>query len=416
MDNVTITNISLSKHKGSIKGAITPPSSKSESNRVLVIHALAGKEGKLDNLSNARDTQTMIRLLQNDQEETWDVLDAGTTMRFLTALSAVSGKQRIMTGTKRMKERPILLLVDALRSLGADISYQEKEGYPPLLIKPFDPKEVKTNTLAIRGDVSSQYITALLMIAPLLPQGLQLELTGKIGSKPYIAMTLQLMELFGVKANWEGSSITVPHQKYKGTTYSVESDWSAASYWFSVAALAKECTLLIKGYKSDSLQGDRIITSIMEKMGVKSTFNEEGILLEKITGFVPTPFEQDFTDCPDLAQTIAVVAAAKGQVVTLKGLESLRIKETDRIAAIQNELRKFGSDLEEIVKDDTYRVVPGNFKMDNQFIATYKDHRMAMAFAPLALLGELSIENPEVVEKSYPHFWEDLKALSFKMK
>lgn len=416
MDNVTLTNISLSKHSGIINGAITPPSSKSESNRVLVIHALAGKEGKLDNLSNARDTQTMIRLLQHDADEVWDVLDAGTTMRFLTALSAVSGTQRIMTGTQRMKERPIQLLVDALRTLGADISYQEKEGYPPLLIKPFDPKEVKTNTLNVRGDVSSQYITALLMIAPLLPQGLKLELSGKIGSKPYIAMTLQLMDMFGVKAHWEGSTITVPHQQYKGTTYSVESDWSAASYWFSVAALSKECNLLIKGYKANSLQGDRVITSIMEKMGVKSTFTPEGIVLEKIKDFNPVSFEQDFTDCPDLAQTIAVVAAAKGQVVTLKGLESLRIKETDRIAAIQNELRKFGSDLEEIVKDDTYRVVPGNFKMNKQFIATYKDHRMAMAFAPLALLGELSIENPEVVEKSYPHFWEDLKALHFDMK
>jgi 3-phosphoshikimate 1-carboxyvinyltransferase len=416
MDNVTLTNISLAQHKGQIKGAITPPSSKSESNRVLVIHALAGKEGELQNLSNARDTQTMIRLLQNDNEETWDVLDAGTTMRFLTAYSAVSGKKRIMTGTMRMKERPILLLVDALRTLGADISYQEKDGYPPMLIKPFDPKQVKTNTLTIRGDVSSQYITALLMIAPLLPQGLKLELTGKIGSKPYIAMTLQLMQKFGVTAKWEGSSITVPHQNYKGTTYSVESDWSAASYWFSVAALAPEANFFIKGYKSDSLQGDRVITSIMEKMGVKSTFTNEGLHLEKITGFVAQPFEQDFTDCPDLAQTIAIVAAAKGQVVTMSGLESLRIKETDRIAAIQNELQKFGSDLEELVKDDTYKVVPGNFKMNNQHIATYKDHRMAMAFAPLALLGELSIENPEVVEKSYPHFWEDLKALGFEMK
>ena len=408
-------NIHLSQHSGHIKGSITPPSSKSESNRVLVIHALANRAGELDNLSNARDTQTMIKLIQDESSEEWNVLDAGTTMRFLTAFTAVRGKARIMTGTHRMKERPIALLVDALKTLGAEISYLEKEGYPPMLVKPIHAADVKTNQLSIRGDVSSQYITALLMIAPLLPQGLELTLTGKVGSKPYIAMTLQLMSKFGVKATWNDNIIKVEHQQYQATSYSVESDWSAASYWFSVAALSKSCELYIKGYKSDSLQGDRTITTIMEKMGVKATFTNEGLFLEKIKGFEAKAFTHDFTDCPDLAQTIAVIAAAQGQEVTMQGLESLRIKETDRIAAIQNELQKFGSDLEEIVKDHTYKVIPGNFKMNKQFIHTYKDHHMAMAFAPLALLGELTIENPEVVEKSYPHFWEDLKVLGFEM-
>lgn len=402
--------LQLKKHTGTVNCSVTPPSSKSESNRVLIMDAITGRKCQLSNLSNARDTQTMIRLLKS-QDKTWDVLDAGTTMRFLTAFTSISGTERVLTGTQRMKERPIKLLVDALKTLGANISYLEKEGYPPISIKPFDPASVAVNKLIIRGDVSSQYITALLMIGPVLPKGLELELTGKVGSKPYIAMTLSLMKHFGVDAEWKENIIRIPHQDYKPAAYTVESDWSAASYWYSIAALANQAEIEIKGYKNESLQGDRVIADIMKNLGVSSEFTGSSVILRKKAH--ADVFEHDFTDCPDLAQTVAVICAAKGIVATLSGLESLRIKETDRIAALQNELNKFGADLVEIEKDVKYKVLPGKFSVADQCVATYKDHRMAMAFSPLALLGDVKIENPDVVEKSYPHYWDDLKIAGF---
>lgn len=403
--------LTIKKHPGTVHCSITPPSSKSESNRVLIIDALAGLTSDLQNLSNARDTQTMIRLLKSN-DAVLDVIDAGTTMRFLTAYLAITGQERVLTGTKRMCERPIRLLVDALRELGAAIEYKDKEGYPPLQIGKFDRKNVKTSHLKIRGDVSSQYITALLMVAPVLPNGLVLELEGKIGSKPYIEMTLSLMKHFGVSAQWDKNIITIPHQQYRPASYKVESDWSGASYWYSIASLAGEARIELLGYKDHSFQGDREIAGIMEKLGVSSTFTSQGVILEK-AGKAVSAFEQDFTDCPDLAQTIAVICAAKGVECTMTGLESLRIKETDRIAALQNELKKFGGDLVEIVPNEKFKVTSSGFRVNGQSVATYKDHRMAMAFAPLALLGELSIEQPEVVDKSYPHFWEDLKTAGF---
>lgn len=402
--------ITIQHPSSKINCTVTPPASKSESNRVLIINALSGKSCKLDNLSNARDTQTMIRLLASD-DKILDVIDAGTTMRFLTAYLAITGQEKVLTGTKRMCERPIKLLVDALRSLGAAIGYLQKDGYPPLEIKDFNKENIKTNHLKIKGDVSSQYITALLMVAPILPKGLVLELEGKIGSKPYIEMTLSLMKHFGVSSEWKGNIITIPSQEYQYNEYKVESDWSAASYWYSIAALSSEGQILLKGYYKESLQGDSAVSTIMENLGVKSTFTADGLLLEKTDTL--KDFSWDFTDCPDLAQTIAVVAAAKGVACTMSGLESLRIKETDRIAALQNELSKFGAVMEEVEKDITYKIVPGTFYIKDPTVETYKDHRMAMAFAPLALLGKLTIEHPEVVEKSYPHFWDDLKIAGF---
>lgn len=406
----TVETISIQKHSGKVQCSVTPPSSKSESNRVLIMEALTGKKCHMGNLSNARDTQTMIRLISSD-DYTLDVLDAGTTMRFLTAYSAVSKKERVLTGTSRMKERPIKLLVDALRELGANIEYKEKEGYPPILVKPFDISNPGTNHIRIKGDVSSQYITALLMIAPVLPDGLEIELEGKVGSKPYIRMTLQLMELFGIPSAWENNIIRIPNKTYEPFPYKVESDWSAASYWYSIAALADDAHIELNGYLNDSFQGDRTVADIMDKLGVKSTFTMKGVTLEK-KGHVSS-LELDFTDCPDLAQTVAVVCAAKNIECTMSGLESLRIKETDRIAALQNELEKFGSGMVEIVPDSVYKVMPGKFEVNGQSVNTYKDHRMAMAFAPLALLGPVRIENPDVVEKSYPHYWSDLKNAGF---
>jgi 3-phosphoshikimate 1-carboxyvinyltransferase len=406
-----MSDIKIKKHSGKINCTVTPPSSKSESNRVLIIDALTGLKSDLQNLSNARDTQTMIRLLRS-KDDVLDVIDAGTTMRFLTAYLSITGQEKTLTGTKRMCERPIKLLVDALRTLGATIEYKDKDGYPPLLIKKFDKKNIQSKHIKIKGDVSSQYITALLMIAPILPEGLVLELEGKVGSKPYIEMTLSLMKHFGVSADWKGNIITIAHQEYKPASYKVESDWSAASYWYSIVALADEATIEILGYNTKSFQGDSTIASIMEKLGVKSTFSSKGVLLEKTTNVVKS-FEHDFTDCPDLAQTIAVICAAKGVECTMTGLESLRIKETDRIAAIQNELRKFGSDLVEVIPNEKFKIANSKFSVEGQSVATYKDHRMAMAFAPLGLLGDLTIENQDVVDKSYPHYWEDLKIAGF---
>jgi 3-phosphoshikimate 1-carboxyvinyltransferase len=408
------TNIQLSHPSKKIKGSITPPSSKSESNRVLVINALAGNNAELSNLSNARDTETMIKLLSDMSNPVWDVLDAGTTMRFLTALSAVSGVEREMTGTTRMKERPIQLLVNALRELGASIEYKEKEGYPPLLIKPFNTQQAHTDYIKIKGDVSSQYITALLMIAPILPNGLTIELLGHVGSKPYIDMTLKLMQHFGVTSEWTENKIQIKHQQYTPNAYKVESDWSGASYWFSIVALAQEADLYLNGYIKNSLQGDAAIVQIMNQLGVQTTYTNEGLHLTKKN--VNKTFEWDFTHCPDLAQTIAVICAVKGVEGTFSGLQSLRIKETDRIAALQNELKKFGIDMIEIEKDTTYKVLPGRFKVNNQSIYTYKDHRMAMAFAPIALLGDLIIENPSVVDKSYPDYWRDLNEVGFDIQ
>jgi 3-phosphoshikimate 1-carboxyvinyltransferase len=384
------------------------PSSKSESNRVLIINALCEQSCLLSNLSEARDTQTMLRLLASD-DLTLDVLDAGTTMRFLTAYCTVKNRETILTGTARMCERPIRLLVDALREVGATIDYTHQEGFPPIHIKNFKSTKDK---LAICGEVSSQYISALLMIAPMLLRGLELELLGRVASMPYIQMTLQLMEKFGVKHEWKHNTIYISPQKYHAAAYAVESDWSASSYWYSVTSLAHHAQIKLLGLKKDSLQGDSEIVKIMEKLGVSTIFEDDGVLLKKIPAV--KDFEWDFTHCPDLAQTIAVIGAAKGIGMKMTGLESLKIKETDRIVAIREELAKFGIQAID-VNDSELHISPQELKAPNTMIKTYKDHRMAMAFAPLGLRFEVEIEKPEVVEKSYPRFWEDLQKGGFQV-
>ncbi|GAB5527967.1 MAG: 3-phosphoshikimate 1-carboxyvinyltransferase [Roseivirga sp.] len=384
-------------------------SSKSESNRALVIQALSAYPIELHNLSDARDTQTMMRLLKSE-EETWDVLDAGTTMRFLCAFAAVGTQKRTLTGTKRMQQRPIKILADALKSLGAKVNYLKKEGYPPLAITPI--KTQKTNKIRIKGDVSSQYISALLMIAPTLPEGLTLQLTGKIGSRPYIQMTLDLMNKFGVESNWSGSTIEIKPQPYQSGSYTIESDWSAASYWYSFVSLSKQAKIKLLGLRSRSMQGDTAIVRIMNSLGVMSAFEDDGVILQKIPEQKELSF--DFSDCPDLAQTIAVVSAVKKIPCQMSGLESLRIKETDRIAALKKELKKFKAKLKE--------VEPGIWEVRSKFettaepiaIETYEDHRMAMAFAPLCTQQELIINDPSVVNKSYPGYWDDLRKAGIK--
>ncbi|WP_073142448.1 3-phosphoshikimate 1-carboxyvinyltransferase [Chryseolinea serpens] len=381
------------------------PASKSISNRALIINALAGGTSELHNLSDANDTQLMLRLV-NSTDPIIDVEDAGTTMRFLTAYFSVTRQQKTLTGTSRMKERPIALLVDALRTLGVEIDYLEKEGYPPHRIKSFAGQKVQT--ISIRGDVSSQYISALMMIAPTLPQGLTLELTGKIGSRPYIEMTAALMKHFGAQSTLLENKVIVPHQAYKPAAFTVESDWSAASYWFSFAALADQAEILLPRLSLDSLQGDSKIVDIMKVLGVNAVLDKGLLKLTKTDH--KKELHWDFTHCPDLAQTVAVICAVKNVTGYFTGLESLRIKETDRIAALQNELRKIGADLIEIDQEH-WTLKPSAASPDSAYFNTYKDHRMAMAFAPLATRMEVEIEKPEVTRKSYPNFWKDI--LSF---
>ncbi len=398
----------LPKVQKSFQTEIPLPSSKSESNRALIINALAKGKDNLSNLAEARDTQTMMLLLASD-DAVADVIDAGTTMRFLTAYFAVTGQKKTMTGTPRMCERPIGILVDALRSLGADIDYLNKEGYPPLQLNGF--QFAGNKNLSIRGDVSSQYISAILMIAPLLPEGLILTITGELGSKPYIEMTIQQMKSFGITVtpDWDNMTITVPAQQYEVIPYAIESDWSGASYWFAIVALSEfeDAELELLGLKENSLQGDSVITDIMSHLGVKSEYTGRGFKLTKIPA--DTALAWDFTNCPDLAQTVCVVAAAKNIPLTLTGIESLKVKETDRVYALQTELAKIGGSLVEVEKNHKYLLTANGeaIKADTA-IHTYDDHRMAMAFAPLALVSDITIEEPDVVVKSYPSFWKHL--------
>jgi 3-phosphoshikimate 1-carboxyvinyltransferase len=385
-------------------------SSKSESNRALIINALQGFQCELRNLSAARDTQTMKALL-NSSDYTADVIDAGTTMRFLTSYFAITGRHKLLTGTPRMCERPIGILVDALRQLGAVIHYEQHEGYPPIKLEGFEYNG--SDTISINGGVSSQFISSIIMVAPLLPKGLILKLEGEVGSKPYIEMTLAQMRLFGAAAqsNWAESTITVLPQAYEAASYSVESDWSGASYWYAVAALAPTAHIKLLGLKENSLQGDSAIVGIMDTLGVQSVFDADGVILTKKESV--QVFCQDFTECPDLAQTVAVICAAKGIAATFTGLESLKVKETDRVVALQNELAKINAQLLETIACQEYKIIPSNLQPSKTIeIDTYDDHRMAMAFAPLSMLYPVVINHPQVVAKSYPSFWEDFKKVA----
>ncbi|MEQ8553314.1 MAG: 3-phosphoshikimate 1-carboxyvinyltransferase [Cyclobacteriaceae bacterium] len=400
----------ISKFDKNLQGVVKLTSSKSESNRALLINALSGNKMTLENLSAARDTQTMMRLFR-ERGDVWDVLDAGTTMRFCTAYLGVNGKGETITGTPRMKERPIGLLADALIRLGAEVEYLEKQGYPPLRIQGI--KVQKTKKIQIPGNVSSQFISALLMIGPVLPEGLELELTTEIFSRPYIEMTLALMNHFGVQSDWQENTITIKPQSYKEQAYTIESDWSGASYWFSLAALDAQPDLVLTGLKEDSLQGDQQIVNIMQEMGLSTQYSDGGVRLSK--GNTSNKSVQiDFKTCPDLAQTVMVTAAIKAIPLEMTGLESLKIKETDRIAAMTNELKKIGALLTE--DGSTWTLTPGTIPDKIAPIETYEDHRMAMAFAPVCQIRPVEILDPEVVNKSYPAFWDDLRSVGVEIK
>ncbi len=408
----------ISKPDRLLSGDIRLDGSKSISNRALIIRALCGENFDIQNGSHSKDTQTLERLLAST-DEILDAGAAGTTFRFLTAYLATQPGSRILTGSERMKQRPIGALSEALKTLGADIEYLEQEGFPPIRIGSSDRFGAVTQ-LGVAADTSSQFVSALLMIAPTLPQGLTLEMQGEIVSQPYILMTLGMMSHFGVSHSREGNRIFVPHQKYQPRNLRVESDWSAASYYYCMAAFSEDCDLRLHGLQADSFQGDSVLPGIMENFGIQTTFHDNFIQLKK-SGQPPKPlFEQDFNGCPDLAQTLAVTCAGLGVQGLFTGLETLYIKETDRVLALKTELKKVQVYLSKLParyskkSEKTFYMIDGQAVVtDSPLFATYEDHRMAMAFAPLAMLGEIQIEHPQVVEKSYPAFWEDLKRLGF---
>lgn len=388
-----------------IKAAIELPASKSISNRVLVINALAQGKFMPDNLSECDDTRVMIKAL-NEKKEVIDVMAAGTTMRFLTAYLSITPGTHEITGTERMQQRPIGILVDALKELGADIEYTKKEGYPPLRIS---GRKLEGKQISLKGSVSSQYISALLMIGPMLQNGLELFLTGDVISRPYINLTLQLMKDFGAEAEWSSENIiTVKPLPYHSTPFIVENDWSAASYWYQIAALSEEAEITLKGLFSNSLQGDSRGAQVFTKLGIETIYKDNSVVLKKTSRKIER-LEEDFVDIPDLAQTFAVTCALLDIPFRFTGLQTLKIKETDRMYALIKELRKLGYVLRE--EDNSILIWDGERTTPDAtpVISTYEDHRMAMAFAPAAICYPgLRIDEPEVVTKSYPDYWNDL--------
>ena len=395
-----------------LRASVQLPASKSISNRALILNALSYSPYDIQNLSDCDDTEVMVKALNSDSRD-FDIKAAGTAMRFLTAfLSKIVGEWTI-TGTERMKNRPIKLLVDALNSLGARIEYMEKEGYPPLRIF---GSALQGGEISLAGGVSSQYISALLMIAPLMENGLTLHLEGNIISRPYINLTLQLMEQFGVKATWNGQTIKILPQEYKPIRFTVESDWSAASYWYSIMALSKNAEIELLGLFKNSLQGDAAGAKLFAQLGVGTAFTDRGVVL-KYNGNVTKKLIYNFVNEPDLAQTFVVTCVLLNIPFRFTGLQSLKIKETDRIEALKTELRKLGY----LLTDSNDSILEWNGERcepeADPIIATYEDHRMAMAFAPAALVlpKGLKVADSEVVTKSYPAYWEDLRRAGFAL-
>lgn len=395
-----------------LQGYINLPSSKSISNRALIINAISYSPYTPTNLSDCDDTRVMMEAFDSNSSQ-FNIGAAGTSMRFLTAFLSKIGGVWIITGSERMKNRPIGILVDALRKLGATIEYLEKEGYPPLKIT---GRALVGGELEMSGSVSSQFISAILMIAPTMRDGLKLTLTGKIISSTYIRMTLSILREFGIEADWTGNCIEIKHQSYQSVPFSVESDWSAASYWYEMVSLMPEGKIELKGLRKVSYQGDARIAELFETLGVGTEFTEQGVTLFK-NGNTCTRFDADLTDQPDLAQTLVVTCALKGVHFRITGLETLKIKETDRIVALQTELKKLGY----LIVSSNNNTLEWNGErcqaISNPEIDTYEDHRMAMSFAPVAIsLGSITIKEPHVVSKSYPAFWNHLEQTGFLVK
>lgn len=407
-------NLQLQKGKGKREKAIIEVTgSKSETNRLLLLQALYPNLN-IENTSNSDDSEAMLRALQNSQLV--DVHHAGTAMRFLTAFFAIQeGKEVVLTGSSRMKERPIKILVEALNQLGGEITYEENEGFPPIRIK---GKKLTENKVSLPANVSSQYISALLLIAPKLENGLELTLEGEITSIPYIRMTLSLLEEIGIETSFENNTIKVTHHPSPiiQQPITIESDWSSASYWYSLIALSEIGTQIsLSSYKKNSLQGDSVLVDIYKNFGVETTFNEDNsITIFKTKNCQLSIVSYQLNNSPDIAQTIAVTCFGLGIGCDLVGLHTLKIKETDRLEALKIELSKLGAEIS--VTDESLHLKPSTTISENIAIKTYQDHRMAMAFAPLALQVPIKINDAEVVSKSYPHFWNDLKRFGFTIK
>ena len=408
-----MTRIKVSAPAHPIDCKILLPSAKSISNRALIIIALGKGTYQPENLSECDDTQVMVRALQAGPDETIDIMAAGTAMRFLTAYLSVTPGKRIITGTQRMQQRPIQVLVNALRELGADINYTNNKGYPPLEIT---GSSLDKERISLPGNISSQYISALLMIAPTLTHGLTIQLTGDIISRPYIQLTIQLMKDFGADARWtKDNELRVEPQLYNSIPYYIESDWSAASYWYQIAVLAPEAIITLPKLLANSYQGDSKVAELFGRLGVETSYQEDGVTLTKGTPKVEY-MEYDFINQPDLAQTFVVTCALLGIPFRFTGLQSLKIKETDRIVALIKEMRKLGF----VIKDSENSILSWEGERctrEEGAIDTYEDHRMAMAFAPASLkISDLFINNPQVVSKSYPRYWENLQTAGFIIK
>ncbi|WP_430413016.1 3-phosphoshikimate 1-carboxyvinyltransferase [Kordia sp.] len=406
-------NIKLQKSSLHKQSNLAITGSKSESNRLLLLQALYSNIS-IANISNSDDATLMQKALQSS-DTVKDIHHAGTAMRFLTAYYATQNGQEItLTGSSRMQERPIKILVDALRQLGAEIQYTNNEGYPPLQIK---GQKLLENQVTLAANVSSQYISALLLIAPTLKNGLTLTLDGKITSVPYIKMTLALLDELGVKTNFEGNTINVARfeAKQEARKFTVESDWSSASYFYSLIALSEiGTTIKLSSYKQNSLQGDSCLAEIYQEFGVETTFSENTITLTKKQEATQKTIQLDLKNAPDIAQTIAVTAFGLQLSCEMIGLHTLKIKETDRLIALQTELEKLGGSVD--ITDASLHLHKATTINENITIATYKDHRMAMAFAPLALRVPLEVEKADVVSKSYPNFWKDLEKIGVVTK
>jgi 3-phosphoshikimate 1-carboxyvinyltransferase len=403
-------SISISHHSRKIKTRVNLPGSKSESNRVLILNALSGGNIEINNLSDANDTSILQRALAST-DAVIDVEDAGTAMRFLVSYYCAKNEAKTITGSERMLQRPIGPLVDALNAMGFNLKYKGEEGFPPLEIVPVDLNSI-TSDVEIAGNVSSQFITSLMLIAPFLPNGLQIDFSTKLTSRPYVEMTLNILQHFGVKGKLEEWSVTIPAQQLNIKPYTVGGDWSAASYWYSIAFLADEAEILLEGLKDDWTQGDRELADWMKRFGIVTEFAHTVTLIRKVPVNYPKMMKLNFDANPDLAQTFAAMFAGANVLATFSGLDSLRIKETDRIEALKVELRKCNIGFDYLDMYDLYQL-RGEFQTPATAIDTYNDHRMAMAFAPLALLGEIQINNPEVVKKSYPGFWDDMTKAGF---
>lgn len=404
-----------------INATINLPASKSISNRALIINALAGSKLVPDNMSDCDDTEVILKALR-DMPEIIDIKAAGTAMRFMTAYLAVTPGEHILTGTERMQQRPIKALVDALRYIGADISYEREQGFPPLRIK---GRKLSGGHIDIPGNISSQYISALLMIGPMLADGLEVRLTGEIVSRPYIDLTLCVMKNFGADVDWvDVDTIRVSPKSYESKPFFIENDWSAASYWYEMLVLGRtpESEIMLTGLTDGSRQGDSAIKYLFSMLGVRTMFKTKERAVPttvklKLVETKPPRLDYDFVNQPDMVQTLVVSCALTDTPFTFTGISSLKIKETDRIEALKTEMRKLGYVLHDeggsVLSWDGERCKPA----DDIVINTYDDHRMAMAFAPASIVFPgLKIDNPQVVSKSYPHFWEDLKKAGFVIK